>query len=195
MGSVMGEELQSSTRQNNRRDFYNLRRTSFAMSAESTRSSLNLPLRYPKRHKNYSFCGREKFTTQIHTTLCGPHNQPGLKAPAVVIIQGLGGIGKTQTALNYTYEHEDSYEAFFWLRAATSEDLRNSYIGVAQELGFCPKLTPPRSWDSSSDRSELSEPPPPMHWEQGIERLRAFLSNTGTVHFLAEVRLLRHYLF
>lgn len=88
--------------------------SSLGMSAHSSRSNLSLPIRYGRRQKNYGFCGREKFTAQIHSALRGPGTPQGDKAPAVVIIQGLGGIGKTQTALNYTYRHEQSYEAVFF---------------------------------------------------------------------------------
>ncbi len=34
-------------------------------------------------------------------------------------ISGLGGIGKTQTALEYAYRYREEYQATFWVRAGT----------------------------------------------------------------------------
>ena len=47
----------------------------------------------------------------------------------------MGGIGKTQTALQYTYLYEQCYEAIFWLKAQTNIELAKSYAAIADEIG------------------------------------------------------------
>ncbi len=38
-------------------------------------------------------------------------------------ISGLGGIGKTQTAVEYAYRYQQEYQYVLWLQANTSETL------------------------------------------------------------------------
>ncbi len=49
-------------------------------------------------------------------------------------ISGLGGIGKTQTALEYAWRHRDDYRAVLWVRAETREELRSNWVGLARPL-------------------------------------------------------------
>ena len=51
-------------------------------------------------------------------------------------ISGLGGIGKTQTAVEYAYRHRDEYEAVLWIRGATEGDLAQGFGEIAQALGL-----------------------------------------------------------
>ena len=51
-------------------------------------------------------------------------------------ISGLGGIGKTQTAVEYAYRHRDEYEAVLWIRGAKEGDLAGGFGEVAQALGL-----------------------------------------------------------
>lgn len=47
---------------------------------------------------------------------------------------GLGGIGKTQTALEYAYRSRDTYDAVFWVRAAGRETLIADFVALAHLL-------------------------------------------------------------
>jgi tetratricopeptide (TPR) repeat protein len=51
-------------------------------------------------------------------------------------ISGLGGIGKTQTAVAYAYRHREDYQAVFWVRAATELDLRTGFVEIARVLNL-----------------------------------------------------------
>jgi len=51
-------------------------------------------------------------------------------------ISGLGGIGKTQVALEYAYRHRQDYHAVLWGRADTRESLISTFVTIASLLGF-----------------------------------------------------------
>lgn len=52
----------------------------------------------------------------------------------VVILQGLGGIGKTQLAVEYSKRHRDDYSAMFWLNIKTESTLKQSFARVAEQI-------------------------------------------------------------
>src|SRR5450755_3648642 len=86
----------------------------------------NIP--YPQ---NPLFTGREELLTQLATTLHA--GQPtALSQPQA--ISGLGGIGKTQLALEYAYRHRQDYQAVLWAQADTRENLTSSYLTIATLL-------------------------------------------------------------
>ena len=51
-------------------------------------------------------------------------------------ISGLGGIGKTQIAVEYAYQHRQDYQAILWTRADTQEALVSGYVEIAQHLNL-----------------------------------------------------------
>src|SRR6266852_3958799 len=46
-------------------------------------------------------------------------------------LSGLGGIGKTQVAVEYAYRFRDDYRGVFWVRAASRETLVADYVTMA----------------------------------------------------------------
>lgn len=54
-------------------------------------------------------------------------------------IGGLGGIGKTQTALAYAYQHSHNYQALLWVNADKRETLVEDLVNVANLLGLLKK--------------------------------------------------------
>lgn len=62
-------------------------------------------------------------TTNQTTTLTQP--------PA---ISGLGGIGKTQTALEYIYRYRSKYQQVFWVKADIHEELVTDLVAIAGHL-------------------------------------------------------------
>src|SRR6266480_122378 len=75
--------------------------------------------------RNPFFTGREILLEQLHETL---RSNAAASLPPVLAISGLGGIGKTQVALEYVYRYRDDYHAIFWVRAETRETLAMDYV-------------------------------------------------------------------
>jgi len=53
---------------------------------------------------------------------------------SIVILHGLGGIGKTQLTIAYTKRHKDKYTAIFWMNASDEDYLKLSFRGAAQKI-------------------------------------------------------------
>ena len=52
----------------------------------------------------------------------------------VVLLHGLGGIGKTQLAVAFVKNHRDTYSAIFWLNGKSEDTLKQSFAGMAKRL-------------------------------------------------------------
>lgn len=52
----------------------------------------------------------------------------------VVLLCGLGGIGKTQLAVAFLKRHRDTYPAIFWFNGKNEDTLKQSFAGVAKRL-------------------------------------------------------------
>jgi hypothetical protein len=103
--------------------------TSSATSTQSQGQPLwNVP--YPR---NPLFTGREQILERLAETL-NTGETTALAQPQA--ISGLGGIGKTQTAIEYAYRSRSKYQAVLWARADTRENLVLEYFAIAQLLGL-----------------------------------------------------------
>jgi hypothetical protein len=100
------------------------------LSASAPRAALpkiwNIP--YPR---NPFFLGRESELAQVRQRLQA-NQAMALTQPQV--ISGLGGIGKTQIAVEYAYRYHQNYQVVLWARAESTEALISSYIALAALL-------------------------------------------------------------
>jgi len=96
--------------------------------ATSTPTSIwNVPYR-----RNPIFTGREQILALLHDKFMKKTNAMALTQAQA--ISGLGGIGKTQTAVEYVYRHRSDYHYVFWVRAATYDTLLTDFITMADLL-------------------------------------------------------------
>lgn len=109
---------------------------SVAEPGESSQSSAkvdalslwNVPYR-----RNPLFTGRKRVLRQLHDRLMTSQSAALTQTQA---ISGLGGIGKTQIAVEYAYRHREFYQAIFWVRAASPGALISDYVTLATLLGL-----------------------------------------------------------
>ncbi len=81
--------------------------------------------------RNPFFTGREEVLEALHTQL-GINQVIALTQSSAV--HGLGGIGKTQVALEYAYRYALEYGAVFWIGAETEEQIVFSLLHIADVL-------------------------------------------------------------
>ena len=81
--------------------------------------------------RNPYFTSREKILEALHTQL-GVDQVMALTQS--LALSGLGGVGKTQIALEYAYRHALEYSAVFWIAAETEEQIVSSFLRIASVL-------------------------------------------------------------
>ncbi len=101
--------------------------------SQETQQPLALPMiwnvPYPR---NLFFTGREDLLSHVRTQLLADQSMALSQSPQA--ISGLGGIGKTQIAVEYAYRFGQEYQAVLWAHAESSETLVSSYIALAALL-------------------------------------------------------------
>lgn len=127
---------------------------------------------YPR---NPFFTGREDVLKNLHDTfIANKTSQPQA-------ISGLGGIGKTQSAVEYAYHYYNDYRAVLWARAETHQLLISDFLTIAGLLNLPEKdaqdqnkaveavkrwLKEHRDWllilDNADDLAMVSEFLPPV---------------------------------
>lgn len=83
--------------------------------------------------RNTYFTGRADLLAVLHERLNAGRNEIWGMSQALT---GLGGIGKTQMALEYAYRYRSEYRAVFWLRADGPENLAAAGLTLAHVLNL-----------------------------------------------------------
>lgn len=88
----------------------------------------NVPYR-----RNPFFTGRSLILDSLYATLTSHRTAASTQALA---ISGLGGIGKTQIAVEYAYRSRDYYQAVLWVNASSHETLIGDFVELATLLAL-----------------------------------------------------------
>jgi tetratricopeptide (TPR) repeat protein len=89
--------------------------------------------------RNPFFTGREDILERLHEAFA-VENWVGLSQAQGV--HGLGGIGKTQTAIEYAYRYREEYQAIFWVRADSPGALLTDFVSIAEQLQLPERTLP-----------------------------------------------------
>ena len=103
----------------------------FLVVDQALQVSYFIPMRLPF-HKNDNFTGRDRELAEIHKVL---HSADAtLSQRRIMVLHGLGGMGKTQISIQYAYIHQKDYTSVWWVNASTTQTLSQGYLGIAQQL-------------------------------------------------------------
>jgi hypothetical protein len=80
--------------------------------------------------KNPNFTGREDLLAELHERLRGTSTA----AVTPNTLHGMGGVGKSQIAIEYVYRHIDDYDIIWWIPAEQQSQILASLAELAQSL-------------------------------------------------------------
>ncbi len=95
--------------------------------------------------RNPNFTGRGELLRQLREALGG-----GGSAAITQAIHGLGGVGKTQLALEYAYRFAGAYSLIWWVRSEGPESLNADFEALGNKLGVV-------GGEGRSEQSEVAE--------------------------------------
>ncbi len=97
-----------------------------------------LPVVFHIPHRrNPLFAGRAQLLSDLQASLTA-----GATAAVVQAIHGLGGVGKTQLAIEYAYRFGHLYDGVWWLNAETVDGITSGLASLAVRVGVAALETP-----------------------------------------------------
>jgi len=130
--------------------------------------------------KNPNFTGRVELLAQLREQL-------NSKVTALLphTLQGLGGVGKTQLAVEYAHRYASEYELVWWVPSEQSALIRQSLVLLAPKLGLLPGAGEDISQTLTAINDRLRLGQPFQRWllvfdnADRAEDVAPFLSNPG----------------
>ncbi|KAK5627028.1 hypothetical protein RRF57_002743 [Xylaria bambusicola] len=110
----------------------------------------------PNAHHGAVFHGRADTLDLISTCLEGTAD-----TLHSVLIHGFGGVGKTQTALQYAHQNASKYDAIFWIQSETTLSINASITKIVRGLSL------PGSMRDGADEQNLAAF---QSWQQAAKR-------------------------
>jgi tetratricopeptide (TPR) repeat protein len=105
-------------------------------AAEAPRFPAELPPTWNvSHHPNPFFTGRELLLAEVHARLTAAD-----LSVRRVALTGLGGIGKTQLAVEYAYRQRADYDLVWWIRAEQPATLLTDYAALADQAPLASDL-------------------------------------------------------
>ncbi|MGW6459438.1 FxSxx-COOH system tetratricopeptide repeat protein, partial [Streptomyces sp. NPDC055078] len=83
----------------------------------------------PQRNRN--FTGREALLEQLRDRLGG-----GITAVLPEALHGMGGVGKSQIAIEYVYLHSRDYRLIWWIPAEQENQIVQAFIELGEQMGL-----------------------------------------------------------
>jgi len=101
-------------------------------ASRSILSTGPVPLIWNAPRRNTDFTGRAEILQQLHDGLAGD----GTAVVLARAVYGLGGVGKTQTALEYAHRFKSEYDLIWWINAEQPQEISLTLADLAGRLGL-----------------------------------------------------------
>ncbi|MCS7483287.1 FxSxx-COOH system tetratricopeptide repeat protein [Umezawaea endophytica] len=82
--------------------------------------------------RNVNFTGRDEVLDDLHARL--NRDEPTAVLPEA--LHGLGGIGKSQIAVEFVYRHRSEYDLVWWIPAEDVEQIQTAYVNICARIGL-----------------------------------------------------------
>ena len=139
--------------------------------------------------RNSFFTGREDVLDRLHKVLKSGEVAAVVQPGAIT---GLGGIGKTQTAVEYAYRCRRNYQVVLWIRADSREVLTSDFVALADVLDLPEKDERDQSIVINAVKRWLKENSRWLLILDNVEEIHLisdFVSPTDQGHILLTTRL------
>jgi len=93
------------------------------------------------RPQNPHFTGRVELLNKLKSCL-NFHALDNQKPVVVITCEGIGGVGKTELALEYVYSQMGHYRFVIWISAESTEKIQSEFIKLAKYLGIVTESMP-----------------------------------------------------
>ncbi|MEV6235140.1 FxSxx-COOH system tetratricopeptide repeat protein [Lentzea sp. NPDC051838] len=105
----------------------------FPLSVEQRREGMSKPQLWgavPLR--NPDFVGRKQLLESLRQRLL----EPGATAVLPEALHGMGGVGKSQTVVEYIYQHASEYDIVWWISAEHPSQITSSLVELAKKMSL-----------------------------------------------------------
>jgi len=103
--------------------------------------------------KNTQFIGRAEILTEIKEQFDIQNNPT-----SIIALCGLGGVGKTEIALNFVLENQDAYRGVCWFRVDSKQSLRQQYVKLGHALNLVSKDASNEEYIVSAVKNWFAQP-------------------------------------
>ncbi len=93
------------------------------------------PVRSVNIEENKSFVGRTAELDEMYKCLVQTHQDA---RPKSCVLHGIGGVGKTQTALRFLYQYDKRFDAILWVSADPEKEteIQRTFCNIGVQLGL-----------------------------------------------------------
>ncbi|KAH7016584.1 P-loop containing nucleoside triphosphate hydrolase protein, partial [Microdochium trichocladiopsis] len=113
------------------------------------------------------FVARDAEVSEMRRMLCSDGSR------RIVVLHGLGGIGKTQLAATYINRYRDEYSAIFWINIKDEASIQQSFARIATQI-----------LEQSADTGSLKGLNLQQDHDKIVQAMKAWLSLPGNTRWL-----------
>ncbi len=150
--------------------------------------SPRLPTRNVPYDQNRLFTGRDDILKALHDAFMAGKTTEPTQPQAIT---GMGGIGKTQITIEYTYRYASEYQTVLWAKADSREVLTADFVNMAGLLGLSEKNEQDQKRTVDAVKQWLQSHPSWLLIFDNVEDLmmvRDFIPQGGKGHILLTTR-------